>query len=905
MGASRAASPAPPAVPRAGPRLSPSALLEFAAGQALDAGSGVDAGLAELLRHAVATFGCRAALAARLGPPQDPVLLAAYPPGAADPGLLAGIAGLLAQPGAAAADGCVHGRITLGGPHARRLASVLIGPGPRPGDGCGARYVLVLVAGRARWTAELRATARALAALIEARQRHAADRREIAERRAVAEALIGVSHDAVVIANAARRIVAVNPAAEELYGRPRASLLGRPMSELIPERNRARFLESTEEFLRSGDPGEFTGRLHLPILRADGSERTVELSPLPLVVGGQSYFCNFARDVTELERANAALALSEAQLRLLTQLAPVGIARTGVTGDCAFVNERWCVLTGRPDGYFPGRSWLDAVHPRDVARVRAEWGRAQAAGSELRTDFRLAREQAPPRWVHAAVAPLPEDADLPAGFMVALTNVTARKRAEAERDRLLAAQQATVRRLTDQTERLNSLLAAAIPGVLILDEDNVIMQANQSLCDLLGITERPARLAGRPGRDLLGPIRQTFADPDEVLSQIARYNGHHRVDGLEFGCADGRTLGCDYWPLLAGGEYRGGLLLVWDISERAAQDQERDRRLRAELASRRAAEQAQQHLSEQNDQLRELDDLKTRFLATVSHELRSPLAAIVSYADLLAEEETGLSAAGTGFLEVIQRNAERVTRLVGDLLLLSRMDAGVLPLELAPVAIGEIVAEAVQTAAPAAARQGVQLTGTATGGPPCQADRARLIQVLDNLIGNAVKFTDRGGQVTVTATATSGGRDWQIDVADTGIGIPDADVGQLFDRFYRASNATSTRRPGSGLGLSIVREIVERHGGRVTVRSSLGHGTTIRVRLPVRSPRAELLIVTSTLHKGIEARWKRNAGKPGRPAPRPRASQPPGSWWSRMTRKRPSTCCTCCAAAAGSRSATP
>jgi signal transduction histidine kinase len=110
------------------------------------------------------------------------------------------------------------------------------------------------------------------------------------------------------------------------------------------------------------------------------------------------------------------------------------------------------------------------------------------------------------------------------------------------------------------------------------------------------------------------------------------------------------------------------------------------------------------------------------------------------------------------------------------------------------------------------------------------ADRARLVQVIDNLIGNAVKFTDEGGQVGVTAAVD--GREWRIDVTDSGIGIPPGDVGRLFDRFFRASNATSAGRPGSGLGLSIVKEVAELHGGRVEVTSTLGAGTTIHLFLP-------------------------------------------------------------------------
>jgi signal transduction histidine kinase len=313
---------------------------------------------------------------------------------------------------------------------------------------------------------------------------------------------------------------------------------------------------------------------------------------------------------------------------------------------------------------------------------------------------------------------------------------------------------------------------------------------------------------------------------------MARYTADREpVEGLRFACADGRMLECDYWPVFAGGQDRGSLLLLWDMSERAAREQERDRRLEAELASRHAAEHERWELSEQNDELRELDELKTRFLATVSHELRSPLTSIVSYAELIRDENV-LPATASRFLDIISRNAERITKLVGDLLLLSRIEAGMIPLELAPVSVAEVVAEAVQAAAPGAAQQGVALHGTAPGGPPVLADRARLVQVIDNLIANAVKFTDEGGQVRVTAAADGPG--WRIDVEDCGIGIPPEEIGHLFERFFRASNATAAGRPGSGLGLSIVKEVAEMHGGRVEVTSALGSGTTVRLFLPAQ-----------------------------------------------------------------------
>ena len=486
MGVSRATSPAatPPDA-----RTSLSALLEFAVIQGVSQDATVpDVGLTELVRRCAAAFGCQAAVALRLPAPEEPAIIAAYPPAALDPALMGQLSALLVtQAGVASAGGCIQGRVAWPGlGPGRDHGGALIAVARLPGGS--APCALILVGQQPQWDADAQATARALATVIAARIRRAEDARQIAEGRAVTDALINAAPDAVVIADGARRIVAFNQAAEELHGRRSAEALGQRLDELlIPQRNRAAFLEATAEFLRTQDPGEFAARMRLPVLRADGTERTVQLTRLPLVVGGQTYFCSFARDVTELERTNAALAASEARVQLLSELAPVGIARTDGTGTCAYVNARWCALNGQPAESILGRSWLEAVDPADAARVRGEWARARAAGSELRTDLQLRQHDGRPLWVHAAVTSLPDQADLPRGFMVALTNVTARKRAEQERDQLLVAEQAAVRDLTDQTERLNALLAAAIPGVLVLDERRVPGR------------RRPVALPGQPG----------------------------------------------------------------------------------------------------------------------------------------------------------------------------------------------------------------------------------------------------------------------------------------------------------------------------------------------------------------------------------------------------------------------
>ncbi len=819
---------------------SPAALLAYAAAQLAGRGSGGQpGGVAELLRRCALTFGTQAAVALVVRPGQEAVPLGSHPAGAAGPELLGELAALARKP-SVRRGGCVRSRVhhdhgpaaSQSGPGRDETVSVLVATA-RPRDDT-ALCLIALIGGRARWTDADRTAVHALANTLCAIQRLANNREDLAGRQAVAEAVIGATHDAVVVADSDGRIVRFNEAAERLYGRQAADMLGEPATALlVPGQRRGAGPRPRGQPGRTGLPA-LTSRLE--ISRPDGSNRAADLTRLTLDVGGVRHACYVARDITEQEQAVSALASSETRFRVLSHLAPVGIAEVDADGRCTFVNERWSVLTSLPGADCAGRPWLDFIDQADAARVWQQWELARAAGHELRTDFRLghAGTEAEPLWVSAAIAAAPDGPGHRGGYLVAITNISARKRAEAERARLLNAERAAVQRMTEQTERLRSLVAAAIPGILLLDENHNILQVNQSLCDLLGIAGPAEEVTGNVTDQVTAAVRRTFADPDGVIATMRQYRiSEQRAEGMRIPCTDGRVLESDFWPVVVDGQYRGGAWLLWNMSDRAESEQEDSRRLESELASRREAEHAKAELAEQNEQLRAQNEQKMRFLGTVSHELRVPLASIVSYVELL-EDEPGLPDAAAEYLEVIQRNAERLMHLVGDLLLLRSLEDGVVPLELAPVSVRDLVADAVRSAEPSARRDGKTLDWSAADGPALIADRARILQVIDNLIANALKFTAPGDTIAVRA-APQAAR-WRIEVTDSGIGIPAEELGQLCRRFYRASNSARSGRPGFGLGLSIVKEILDMHGGQLDVTSTVGAGSTFALTLPAAGP---------------------------------------------------------------------
>jgi signal transduction histidine kinase len=271
----------------------------------------------------------------------------------------------------------------------------------------------------------------------------------------------------------------------------------------------------------------------------------------------------------------------------------------------------------------------------------------------------------------------------------------------------------------------------------------------------------------------------------------------------------------------------GQLATAFDDMAESLEKHQMQQRLEEELRRQNEA------LAEENRRVQEVNQLKNEFVSLVSHELRTPLTAISGYLDILTEAPSAQSPAKQQeLLGIVKRNAERLVKLIDDLLDLSRIESGKVELRITAVDIVAVITEVVSLLQSQIEAKGQELSFDRTQTLPAVAgDAERIRQIFINVLSNAHKYTPQGGQIWLTARAEDG---WVlIDVRDNGIGLSPDEQAHLFDRFFRAQQPTTQSVEGTGLGLPITRLLVEMHGGRITVTSAPGEGSTFSFTLPV------------------------------------------------------------------------
>jgi PAS domain S-box-containing protein len=351
-------------------------------------------------------------------------------------------------------------------------------------------------------------------------------------------------------------------------------------------------------------------------------------------------------------------------------------------------------------------------------------------------------------------------------------------------------------------------------GVLTITGD--IRVCNQAMSNLLSRSDRS--LAGRNLSEFL-----IHADAQRLLRALEEVSitGQRQQVDARVRAAKGEERHVRVSLALAqfSGDPGGNLVtLMEDVTPVKILEQERVEHLR--------------ELREKHAQLRELDQLKSRFVSNVSHELRTPLAVIKLYATLARK---GRPEKQPHYLQTIEQETHRLETMVENILDLSRMDRHALRVQPELLDAEEVIAQVLEVYEETAKKRGVELRDHVQGSfPPIWADKNHLIQMLTNLVDNALKYTPRGGQIWVATRELGTGSDRLLEIAvgDTGVGIPEDEQDKVFDRFYRGSNNTPGST-GTGLGLAIVQELMVQHGGQITLQSKVGEGSVFALQFPL------------------------------------------------------------------------
>jgi two-component system, OmpR family, phosphate regulon sensor histidine kinase PhoR len=233
--------------------------------------------------------------------------------------------------------------------------------------------------------------------------------------------------------------------------------------------------------------------------------------------------------------------------------------------------------------------------------------------------------------------------------------------------------------------------------------------------------------------------------------------------------------------------------------------------------------------------LKKLERVRADFVANVTHEIRTPLTAILGYLETIKDGAIENKEEARQFIEIIIKHATRLNRLVEDLLTISKIELGEVNFSFDPVSLKDILTGVISLIESKAASKNVKIDSRVTDKlPPVMADKDRLIQVFVNILDNAVKFTQEGGEIIIEAAAESAQESVCVSVTDTGIGIPESEVARLGERFYRVDKTRSRDLGGTGLGLSIVKHLMTAHGGRLEIASRLGSGTKVSLYFPLK-----------------------------------------------------------------------
>jgi two-component system cell cycle sensor histidine kinase/response regulator CckA len=641
--------------------------------------------------------------------------------------------------------------------------------------------------------------------------------RELAERRRIedalqrerdfAESLIETAQALVLVLDPEGRIVRLNPYLEEISGYSLEEVQGNDwVTTFLPERDR----EPVRELLSSALGGVQTRGNVNAIVTKDGRELLTEWYDRTLkdTEGNVVGLLSIGQDITQRRQVEEALRASEERYRGLFERMPIGLYRVSPDGQILDVNSALVDMLGYPDrqALMNTHTIESYANPEDQDRWQAL---LEQEGIVTGFEVQWKRQDGTLLWVRENTRSVYDDTGRVLHYEGAVEDISERVeietiRAEAEqalRDYSARLEEEVKERTVEmrtQYAQLDAIFRSVGDGIVMSDLDRKVQYVNDAFTTLTGYTFEEVM-------EQTADFLATEKPPVHIVQarRAAMERGEIWRGEVSIRRKDGR---------------------VYDAELSIAPMHDADGRLMGHVSSYRDISQR-----------RNLERARTQFITNVSHQLRTPVTTIQLYVHLLQEQE--LSEKARGFFENIKQELYRLTGLVEDIMTMATLESGKVLDTWRPVPIAAVVGSIIDLYQEQA--RASELTLEIAPQLPehlvVNGDQARLAQALGELLENAITFTPLGGQVTLEAEETTeNGSTWiTLTVRDTGPGIPDEEQDKVFDRFFRGSIVAAGTIPGTGLGLSIAQEIVRAHGGRVTMESEEGKGSTFVIWLPL------------------------------------------------------------------------
>jgi PAS domain S-box-containing protein len=604
------------------------------------------------------------------------------------------------------------------------------------------------------------------------------------------------SRDGIIIIDSQGTILEWNEGEERISGIPRSQAVTRPIWELqhrlAPDEHKtAEFLRTArEKALKGLEEGvDLRRTLEEEIQCPDGTRRTVQAILFGFRSGADLLVGAICRDVTERKHLEEDLRERQALLLEAERLAHLGHwARNLRSGRSSWSDEIYRILGHAPGSFIPGReAFLEAVAPEDRERIAETLSATARDGVTRRAEFQVVTRQGSVRCLDAIVEILRDAGGIPARIIGTVQDITERKQAEEA--------------LRQSQGDLRHAQAVAHVGSWRINVHGSVLEWSEETYRMFGIAPETPMTYERFLAAVHPEDRQPVDDAWQAALRGQPYDIEHRI-----------VLGEDikwvrevaHLEFDRNGALAGGFGTVQDITDRKMMEQA----------------------------LADANRRKDEFLAILSHELRNPLAPLRNSLHVLARTEPGGEQARR-MHAIIERQVAHLTRLVDDLLDVTRISRGKIQLQRERVELGEIVRRTVEDHRSTFAANGIHIDGPTTSKPMwLTADPTRIAQVVGNILTNAAKFTPRGGRVDVALEQE--GQHAVLRVLDTGVGIPRDMLDRLFEPFMQADQSLDRARGGLGLGLSVARDLAELHGGSVTATSEgTGRGAEFTVRLPL------------------------------------------------------------------------